>query len=128
MDFTPLAISVSGVRLMHFTPSRVFAVLAATCLTRITANAVNIQLSHVYAEASNPSLALATQQHFAQHCPSASFLRQVLLSHILPLKPHLPLQQHSCPHGACKLHGSEQIEAAWHPAVKGMPTPVRTAT
>lgn len=110
---TPLTCLFSGVRLIHFTPSRAFAVLAATCLTRITANAVNISLSHVYAEASTPPSALAMHRHSAQHWPSAS-LSQVLVSCILPKAGcvHLPLQQSLCTLGACKLHCSALPGAA----------------
>ena len=48
---------------MHFTPARAFAVLTAACLSRITANAVNISLSHTYVQASDRPAALAMQQH-----------------------------------------------------------------
>ena len=109
---TPLTCSFSGVRLIHFTPSRAFAVLAATCLTRITANAVNISLSHVYAEASTPLhwLCIGTLHSTG----SSASLSQVLVSCILPKAGcvHLPLQQSLCTLGACKLHCSARPGAA----------------
>ena len=101
---------------MHFTPSRVFAVLAATCLTRITANAVNISLSHVYAEASNPLCFGYTTA--LPHCPFY-ILSHMLPSHILPKANnlHLPLQQHLCTR--MQATSIAQFEAALVPADQG---------
>ena len=59
----PLAFVFSGVRLMHFSPARAFAVLTAACLTRITADAIEVSLSHTYVQASDPSAAWITNSN-----------------------------------------------------------------
>ena len=125
---TPLALSFSGVRLMHFTPSRVFAVLAATCLTRITANAVNISLSHVCAEASNP---LLLWLHYSTFTLPFRFLSHMLPPHTSCLRrvTSTCLSSSFCAHVA---HASyiavHELELHVSLQTKGMSTLVTVAT